>query len=489
MQPSRSLAQEEERPSSRPSPPSPRAHIKANNDHYTEASSGNCATETPTTTNAPTNQMHDNNANNNHNHLSVGPSSSACACSPYKTTTTNMTGNAQGLKKNNHKKNPKKVGFANDVDADEAVADNDDYASNGDGEGSGEAYSLMNDSSTLHSAQKIDTRNVVEKEKTTPTPTQPPMQSPAQVSHYYACCPPLNDRKDNAVPLYRALLAECLGTAMIVLFGCGAVCSGLSGAYSGIWQTAVVWGLAVTLAILCTAELSGAHLNPAVSLAFWLVRKQAQNMTLTKTFLYVLAQLCGGILGGLLNLLLYDGTLKAFERENDLVRGEANSVLTAAAFGEYFPNPFFNIEYGGDLYLSSDVTVPLALFVEAWGTFCLCAVIFATTHPRNPILDNSCNTRVQVPFCIGMTVSLLLALYAPITQAGWNPARDFGPRIVAWLAGWGSVAIPGPRNGFWIYILGPLIGGPLGAAFMEFIVFGNVLDNQINRIASPRNRQ
>jgi Major intrinsic protein len=55
-----------------------------------------------------------------------------------------------------------------------------------------------------------------------------------------------------------------------------------------------------------------------------------------------------------------------------------------------------------------------------------------------------------------------ISLFAPIIQAGWNPARDFGPCVVAHLLGWGAIAIPGPASGFWAYIVGPLIGGQLG---------------------------
>jgi len=298
------------------------------------------------------------------------------------------------------------------------------------------------------------------------------------VSHYYGCCEP---RKEFQIPLVRVLFAEMVGTCMIVLIGCGSVCSGLTGAYSGIWQTAVVWGIGVTLAILVSAEISGAHLNPAVSVAFWLVRKNAPDMTFAKVCLYILAQLFGGILGGALNLLFYSGTIRAFEREQGITRGDDLSILSAAAFGEYFPNPFLTTEYGGEPYLISDVTPAQAVLVEGWGTFVLCAVIFAVTHKRNQVLENSC-TRILVPFVIGMTVSVLLALYAPITQAGWNPARDLGPRLVALMAGWGSIAIPGPRNGFWVYIVGPFVGGPLGAAFMEFLLFGSVIDKGLKRI-------
>ena len=88
----------------------------------------------------------------------------------------------------------------------------------------------------------------------------------------------------------------------------------------------------------------------------------------------------------------------------------------------------------------------------------LVLVIFALTSPRNVDRPGANLT----PFFIGFTVAVLISLFAPLTQAGWNPARDFGPRLVAFGLGWGRVAIPGPDGGFWVYIVGPLIGGPLG---------------------------
>jgi len=71
-----------------------------------------------------------------------------------------------------------------------------------------------------------------------------------------------------------ALVGEVLGTFLLVLFGTGSVaCAVLTGALQGLWQVAVVWGFGVTIAIYCSAALSGAHLNPAVSLAFALLRQ------------------------------------------------------------------------------------------------------------------------------------------------------------------------------------------------------------------------
>ena len=119
--------------------------------------------------------------------------------------------------------------------------------------------------------------------------------------------------------LARALLAECIGTFFIVVFGCGSVLSTLSGAYSGVWRVAAVWGFGVALSIYATAEISGAHLNPAITLAFFLVRPQAHGMTPARAVLYVLAQLVGAILAGALNLVLHGATLRAFERKNGIV--------------------------------------------------------------------------------------------------------------------------------------------------------------------------
>lgn len=275
------------------------------------------------------------------------------------------------------------------------------------------------------------------------------------------------------VALARACLAEAIGTGMIVLFGCGSVCSTLSGAYQGIWQVAIVWGFGVALAIYATAEASGAHLNPAVTLAFLLVRPQAHGMTAVKAALYIAAQFAGAILCAAINLLVYSGTISSFERANGITRGEPNSIKSALAFGEYFPNPGLSVEWGAGPYKESDVTPLHACFVEAWGTFILAFVIFSLTNSRNNVLGSA--ARPGVPFMIGCTVAVNLALYAPITQAGWNPARDFGPRLVAAMAGWGSVAIPGPRNGFWVYIVGPCLGAPVGAFLAEKVLWGTLL--------------
>lgn len=256
-------------------------------------------------------------------------------------------------------------------------------------------------------------------------------------------------------PLLRpALIGECVGTYLLVLFGTSSVASAvLPGALTGLWQVAVVWGFGVTLAIYVSAGLSGAHLNPAVTLAFAWRRPEAFPRRLVLP--YWGAQLLGAVLAGLTVLLVFGTALGRFEQTQGIVRGAAGSERSAMVFGEYFPNPAV---FGTDPQARALISPIAAAGIGGLGTAILVLVIFALTDHRNPAAP----PLGLAPFFIGFTVAVLISLFAPLTQAGWNPARDLGPRIVAALAGWGSVAIPGPDGGFWAYIVGPLLGGPLG---------------------------
>jgi glycerol uptake facilitator-like aquaporin len=121
--------------------------------------------------------------------------------------------------------------------------------------------------------------------------------------------------------------------------------------------------------------------------------------------------------------------------------------------------------FGTDAAARALVSPLHAAGVEGFGTARLVFVIFALTSRCNPMAPAS----NLAPFCIGFAVAVLISLFAPITQAGWNPARDFGPRLEAFFLGWGAVAIPGPAGGFWVYIVGPLVGGPLGGALWQVL--------------------
>ncbi|MDR2499088.1 MAG: MIP family channel protein [Tannerellaceae bacterium] len=248
----------------------------------------------------------------------------------------------------------------------------------------------------------------------------------------------------------REFTGEMLGTFILVLFGCGSVAvATLFGEYSGIFQIGMVWGVAVTLAIYLTRHLSNAHLNPAVTLAMVVARR----MQASKIGLYLAAQLLGAIVASCVLYLLFSPSIASFEIAHGIVRGEPSSIVTAKMFGEFYPNP-------GS---AAVVSMPLAMFAEFLGAFLLVLAIMGLTDGANAGRPNSS----IAPLFIGLTVSLLIWLIAPLTQAGLNPARDLGPRIVAAMAGWGRAAFPDNCGGFfWVYILSPAAGG-IAAALLE----------------------
>ena len=258
-----------------------------------------------------------------------------------------------------------------------------------------------------------------------------------------------------------AFTGEFVGTFLLTLCIVSAVAASvIANALSGIWQVAVISGLGVAISIYLSAHISDAHLNPAVTIAFAILRFRVFSWK--KVAVYITAQMLGGFVAGSVLFGTYHNAIVAFEEERGIERGVNGSELSAMIFGEYFPNPA--------LFPSSpDIVSPIrAFFIEAWATGVLVFVIFAFTDPHNTTVGSG-KHKVPVPILIGATVMILISLYGPLTQAGLNPARDFGPRVFAALAGWGEVAIPGPRKGFWVYIVGPVCGGLAGGALYDLV--------------------
>jgi len=264
-----------------------------------------------------------------------------------------------------------------------------------------------------------------------------------------------------AKALERECAAEAVGTFILVFFGTGAVhVAVLTGGLVGLWQVAVVWGIAISLAIYATSAVSGTHINPAITVAFAAFR----GFPARKAPFYVLAQLLGAVAAAATLYALFHNILGQFELAKGLVRGQPGSELSAMAYGEYFPNPAV-LGTTPDAFRS--VTHLQAMLGEGIGTAFLAFFVFAVTDTRNRGRPSGTLSALF----IGLTVSIVICIIAPLTQAGLNPARDFGPRLFACFAGWGSIAIPGPRGGFFsVYILAPCCGAVLGAGAYEWAI-------------------
>jgi len=154
---------------------------------------------------------------------------------------------------------------------------------------------------------------------------------------------------------------------------------------------------------------------------------------------------------------LFSGSIRAYETKHNIIRGEPGSEATAMMFGEYFPNP-------GGAPLTDEararVTPGAAFGTEVAATAILILVIFCVTDERN-----AARPQILTAATIGLTITLLISLFGPLTMACLNPARDLAPRILSSLVGWR--AIPFQANGIgWltVYIIAPILGGLLGGA-------------------------
>lgn len=271
--------------------------------------------------------------------------------------------------------------------------------------------------------------------------------------------------------LFRKMVAEAIGTFVLVFFGCGSVHAAvLAGAQQGVWQVAIVWGIGIMLAIFAVGGVSGAHINPAMTLAFALWRKFPWRQVPA----YWSAQFVGAFGAAALLFFLWGAFLHAKEAEKGVLRGQPGSIVTAMCYGEYFPNPG-SLAAGPKSYSPDHhemhrllVSPQTAFVAEVIGTMILAFMVFAVTDPRNP--GRPANQ--FAPVFIGLTVAVLISVIGPLTQACFNPARDFGPRLFASLAGWGSIALPWGSDWNWllVYVVAPLVGAVLGGALYDRLV-------------------
>ena len=261
-------------------------------------------------------------------------------------------------------------------------------------------------------------------------------------------------------PFWSALTGEFIGTFILVFFGVGAVNAAVAtGAQSGLWQVAVVWAFGVSLGIYTAASLSGAHINPAITL----VSAVYDRFPLTRVVPYWLAQTAGAACASLVLYAMFAEAILEFERLHGLLRGGPGSELSAMMFGEYFPNPAI---YGTDEQAWRVVSLKGAFIAEVVGTAMLAFLVGVVTSQRNPARPPSAAAAVV----IGVGVASIISLVAPLTQAALNPARDFGPRLVSYFLGWGEIAIPGPRGGFFlVYILAPFVGAIIGGGIYRLV--------------------
>jgi glycerol uptake facilitator protein len=256
------------------------------------------------------------------------------------------------------------------------------------------------------------------------------------------------------------LLAECIGTMFIVIIGVNAVHAAvLANGAAGNFQVGIMFALGIMWGIYTAGPISGGHLNPAITAAIALLRPG--SFAFWKVPCYWAAQSLGAFIGGGVNHLMWRTVILNFENSKSIVRGSPASDITASLGFGVFPFPAAAQSNGWN---SSLVSPGQALLIEAFGASVLCFIVFMILDARNTTLKS----KDGAPLIIGLSIGAMITILSPLTTGCFNPARDFGPRLLGAMTGYGRRAFPGNQNGFWVYLLGPLIGAPIGGAIYDF---------------------
>lgn len=247
-------------------------------------------------------------------------------------------------------------------------------------------------------------------------------------------------------PLARETAAEFLGTFVLIVFGCASVAQVLlsrqaNGQYLSI---NVGWALGVVFGVYVAGGVSGGHLNPAVTVALAVLRRFPWR----KVVPYSLAQLAGAFAAAAVVYAVYREALTDFDGGTRQVLGPQG---TAGIWATY-PQPYLSLVPGG-------------LIDQIVGTAMLLVCVFALTDRRNTAPGAN-----LAPLLIGGVVLAIGITLGYNSGYAINPARDLGPRLFTYLAGWGSEVFTAGGHWWWVPIVGPLVGGVLGGLVYDLLI-------------------
>lgn len=215
------------------------------------------------------------------------------------------------------------------------------------------------------------------------------------------------------------LLAEFVGTFTLIFIGVGSIlAAGVSPQGTGLVTVAIAHGLAIATMVTALGHVSGAHFNPAVTIAAWVTQKIKSS----DAFGYIVAQLAGGAAGAA------------------LLRGALpESLWRSAKLGTPAVGQFISNGQG--------------VLIEAVLTFFLVWVVFATA------IDPEGAFGKIAGLAIGFVILMDIMMGGPFTGAAMNPARSFGPALVS-----------GSWTGWWVYWIGPVAGGIVAASLYDAVI-------------------
>ncbi|GMA51194.1 aquaporin [Alicyclobacillus contaminans] len=201
------------------------------------------------------------------------------------------------------------------------------------------------------------------------------------------------------------------------------------------------------MAVYLTGAISGAHLNPAVTIGFAMYG----GFPWKKVPGFIVSQVIGGFLGAALTYQLFSPVINAFNAAHHTTRAALGGLTTS---GIFFTHP------------NTGITTGHALVDEIILTAALVIGILAISDNYNSNRPGA-NT---APLMVGLLVSMVGGFGGQLEAWALNPARDFGPRLFGLLAGWGNNAFPGPSGYWWVPIVGPIVGAVIAGAVYNYLL-------------------
>uniref|UniRef100_A0A665WZV1 Aquaporin 10b n=2 Tax=Echeneis naucrates TaxID=173247 RepID=A0A665WZV1_ECHNA len=245
--------------------------------------------------------------------------------------------------------------------------------------------------------------------------------------------------------LVRECMAECLGVYVLILFGCGSVAQVTTtqdkkGQYLSI---NLGFALGATFGVFVSRGVSGAHLNPAVSLSLCFLGRHPW----LKLPFYIFFQVLGAFLAAATVGLQYYDAIRLYSGGELTVSGPA---ATAGIFSTY-PADYLSV-WGG-------------VMDQVIGTAALLLCVLALGDQRNCCLPDGLQ-----PVLVGAVVLVIGVSMGSNSGYAINPARDFGPRLFTYIAGWGADVFEAGGGWWWVPIVAPCVGALLGTLIYELMI-------------------
>ncbi|ASJ21639.1 MIP/aquaporin family protein [Brachyspira hampsonii] len=231
-------------------------------------------------------------------------------------------------------------------------------------------------------------------------------------------------------------LAELIGSMILILFGCGVVAAVNIGNNGAAINIHIAWGLAVTFGIYASGKISGAHLNPAVTLAL----ATTGRFQWSKVWYYVIAQMIGCFIGAAIVFAVYYGKW---------IEVDPTFSSTTGVFATFPAVPGF---WPG-------------FIDQVVGTFLLVFLILATGDANNTPAGSNLG-----PIVVGLIIVAIGMSFGFMHGYAINPARDLAPRLFAVVAGFKNNGLTDGSNIWIVPVVGPIVGGVLGAIIYDFTV-------------------